>query len=216
VRIRRHKRGQRAAKRLDLTDLRKALQDRRVWCGHGIVVAGEDGQSHYELVTGAGGDVVDILVEVELQPMRTAVLARLGGGAGSSGAGIWAIPDIGTEVIVSIPDGRLEYQPTIVGTLAAAIPNPSGQGPAPGRLVIAAPKVFIHDGGGGARPLAFKDDVDALADYVRAQFDPATGHVHKAIVPAAPTAIVEGTPGGGQAPATTVPDAEGTDTLETT
>jgi hypothetical protein len=55
--------------------------------------------------------------------------------------------------------------------------------------------VEVRLAGGAAVSLATKADVDAIKDYLRAQFDPATGHTHKAVVPAQTTQIAE-SPGG--------------------
>jgi hypothetical protein len=50
--------------------------------------------------------------------------------------------------------------------------------------------IEVRSSGGTAKALATKDDVDAINKYLRQQFDPAAGHVHKAVVPAAPSALV--------------------------
>lgn len=169
TRITRPKRGRRPRKRLDLSDMRSLVADRRLWCAIGKVIVPDDheGATHYELVTGPGGAIVDLLVEVELQPGLQDVTCRMSGFAGGAGVGIWTVPAVGDEVLVALPEGMLEFMPTIVAMLSTRdIPNAGGQGPALGRTIIVNGEVLIHDGAGGAVPLAKKSDVDDLATYV--------------------------------------------------
>lgn len=169
TRITRPNRGRRPRKRLDLTDVRSLVADRRIWCSVGKVIVPDDheGAQHFELVTGAGGAITDILVEVELQPSLQDVTCRMSGFAGGAGRGIWTVPAVGDEVLVMLPEGQIAFMPTIVGILSTRdIPNDGGQGPAEGRTIIVNSEVLVHDGSGGAVPLALKSDVDALANYV--------------------------------------------------
>jgi hypothetical protein len=190
---RRTKRPRHAKRRLDLSGLKQALKDDRVFPCLGLVTD-EDVDSHFDL----DGD--DLLVEVALVPGEERVSARLGFGAGPS-AGSWFIPAVGSEVALMICDGDLEAGVFIVGILSSgAVPD----GVAPGVMVIASPsKVLIHDGAGGAAPVATKADIDALQSAI-------DSHIH-------PTTAVTG--GGGPVgvigpPTSPMPTAAGTQTLE--
>lgn len=181
-------RGNRPTKRLDLTDIRHALADGRQWAAIGVVVQPEDGAPHWEIVADNG----DVIVEVELQPEQVPVTARLA-------AGMWIVPDVGDEVAVILPAGELDFMPIITCVLAHAVPTT--QGPQPGRVVIVSGEVFVHDGTGGAVPLALKSDVDALATHV-------DGHSHSVAGVTAGAATVPSTP-----PLAASPIAAGTDVL---
>lgn len=146
------------AKKLDLTDIRHVLRDRKQWAVLGVVVVPEGGDSHFQLVE-EDGDLVDILVEVETVPDGNDITARLGGGA--QGRGVYTIPSVGDEVVVVYPSGQIAFMPTIVALLSTnAIPNPSGEGPAENRTVIVNGEVLIHDGSGGAESLVKKTEFD--------------------------------------------------------
>lgn len=148
------------AKKLDLSDLRHVLRDRRAWAGMGLVIEPEDGEPHFEIVV-EDGNIVDILIEVEIVPERIHVTARLSGSGGQN-TGLWQIPQIGDEVAVLIPDGEVDFCPIIVGVLSGGqIPNGGGQGPDQTTTVIVNSKVLVHDGAGGAAPLPTKAEFDA-------------------------------------------------------
>jgi hypothetical protein len=171
-------RGRRATKRLDVTDMRKVLQDRRIWNGLGIVVEPEDGGAHFELVEDDDGTLIDILIEVELMPDQIPLLARLSGLSGGGGRGTWTIPNVGDEVIVACAAGQIDFQPAIMGVLSSGgIPNGGGQGPASNRTIIVDQKVLVHDGAGGAKKLAFADELNDLRAFTMQQFSGA-GHGH--------------------------------------
>lgn len=151
--------GRRGGKRLDLEALKGALRDGRVWVSLGVVSVVEGESSHFAL------DGEDVLVDVELMPGGEPALCRLGSALGGAGVGIWAIPPVGSEVIVAIPDGDLAGDPVIVSVLA------SGQTPAglaESTIVIVPPaggKVLIHGGDAGAAvSLATRADVQAVVD----------------------------------------------------
>jgi len=173
MRISAPKRRRGGAKRFDPSGLQawiEALMARKQYATLATVVA-PDGGSHYELVAGDGDTLAAILVEVETMPDRvplTCTLAEWG----------WLIPDVGDEVVVIIPSGQIDFQPVIVAIRQLSIPNPTGQGPAPGRRVIVADEVLVHDGSGGAESLALKTDVVDVWDYIDKQFDNLAGHTH--------------------------------------
>lgn len=145
-------RGRRASKKLDLTDMRKAFTDQRMWCSIGIVAAPEPGASHFEVTD------TDVLVEVVLQPSLIQLTCRLS-------AALWRVPDLDEEVMVTIPEGQIEFMPTISDVLSSGR-VPTTQGPATGRVIIARPEVLVHDGDGGAESLALNAQLVALKNAI--------------------------------------------------
>lgn len=140
----RSKRPKFGTRRVDLTPLKEALKDNRVYARLGLVTA-EDAPSHFEL------DGEDLLVEVTLVPDDVRVTCRMATVGGGPGQGLWFVPPVGSEVAVLVPDGELESGPMIVGVLSTgSLPD----GVAEGVTVIAnSSKVLVHDGNGGAAPL---------------------------------------------------------------
>lgn len=99
---------------LDLTHIRKALEDKRIWCGLGVVVE-RDG-SHFEQDEDEG----DVYVEVELMPDGIPLTCRLGSSSGGANHGVWKIPPVGTEVAVMFSlNGDIESDAMIVSTLSS-------------------------------------------------------------------------------------------------
>jgi hypothetical protein len=147
-------RGRRASKKLDLTDMRKAFADQRLWCSIGLVTAPDDGASHFEVTA------TDVLVEVVLQPSLIPLTCRLS-------AALWRVPDLGEEVMVTVPEGMIEFMPTITDVLSSGR-VPTGQGPATGRIVITRTEVVVHDGAGGANPLPTLAEHNDLVTKVNA------------------------------------------------
>ena len=127
----------------------------------------------------------------------------------SDGIGFWKLPELGAEVVIGFDNGDIECDPYLIGILSKSytvLPEDFG---APGWLFIQGNQVLIRDNvGGAAVPLATKADLQALVDWVNAQFDPVTGHTHKAIIPAQPTNIVRAPAAPG-----TAPDPNGTSIL---
>lgn len=137
-------------RRPDLTAMREALLDGRVWTAMGIVVNGDDG-NYFEFYED------DVLVDVELMPNEEHIQARLGGVAGGPGMGIWGIPPLGTEVAILVPTGEYEFGASIVAVLSSgSLPD----GIAPGVTVIANGEVLVHDGAGGTEPVVKKSEFD--------------------------------------------------------
>lgn len=165
MRITKPKRAKSGAKRLDLSDMRELFKDRRMWCAVGTVTAPE-GEAHWHIASNDSGTAVDVIIEVVLQPSEDPVSCRLRGG-------IWEVPNVGDEVAVLLPEGALDFMPIVVCKLSGRS-VPTTQGPTPGNIVIAVPagmQVLVHDGSGGAVPLALKSDVES----VNAKY---THHVH--------------------------------------
>jgi hypothetical protein len=111
-------RGNSPTKQLDLSPLKQALMDRRVWTGVGVVYRPDGESQHFEV------DGEDVLIHLHLVPDGTDLTARLGTFAGGAGMGLWRVPAAGDEVAVLIPAGELGYMPIVVGVLS------SGQAPA--------------------------------------------------------------------------------------
>lgn len=158
-------RGQRASKRLDLSDLKELLRDRRVWCGIGIATVPAGEASHFFVADD------DVLVDVVLQPSLLDVTCRLA-------AGMWLVPAVGEEVAVIIPEGAIEFMPAIVAILSTG-KVPTDQAPTPERIVIVRSEVVVHDGDGGAEPLptlaSVRASIDALRDALTGLTMPVVG-----------------------------------------
>lgn len=157
--IKARKRRRTKAKRFDPGDLFHLTDpDKRgfFYTLIGLVVSPE-GASHFELIK-KSGQIVDVLIEVETQPDQLDLTCRLGSVAGGPAAGVWTVPPVGTEVAIICPNGKLDFQPVIVGILSTGnVPD----GVAEGVTVIANGEVLIHDGSGGAAPLPTKAEFDA-------------------------------------------------------
>lgn len=113
--------------------LRELLRDGRMHTKIGAVKAPE-GEEHWEIIDG------DVYVDVQLSPGREQVLCRLAAAGGmGAGLGFFAVPAVGTEVIVGIPDGDLEADCTILGILGGTT--------APDGLSVTAAVIVIKQGG---------------------------------------------------------------------
>jgi hypothetical protein len=190
------------AKPLEMQALRKILEDRRMWCGLGLVVKRDGETSHFEIETDDSGNPSDVLVEVDLMPEGIPVTARLGCGAGSLGSGGWKIPAPGTEVVWMAPHGEMEADVMIVGTLATrAVPGALDADTyvlvQPKNLIIASQdgsgkvKVGSPDGS-GTEPAVLGNSLETRLSDLESKF---TAHVHAipalavALPPAVPSPI---------------------------
>lgn len=153
----RPKRRRVASKRLDLTDMRAAFRDGRMWAGIGTVYKPADAE-FWKIVPHDDGSGFDVHVEVELHPSGQDITARVP-------AGVWEVPQLGDEVGVILPAGAVDFMPIVVCRLASGV-VPSTQGPQPGRTVIVNGEVFVHDGSGGAVALALKSDVSKIESAI--------------------------------------------------
>lgn len=149
ARLAKKRKGKTPKRKLDLTAMKEALKDDRLFPALGIVTD-EDG-SHFSLSD------EDLIIEVEIVPSGEIVSARQGFGSGSLGT--WKIPSPGTEVALLIPDGSLEFGPIIVGILSTGgVP----QGLAEGITIITdVQNVFVTDGG----PLVNADSLVKAQPY---------------------------------------------------
>lgn len=160
----------RGSRKLDMAPVRKALEDRRYWVGIGLVYK-PSGEEHYEV-----DEDIGVLVNVELMPDQEPCLARLGGFGRGGTYGAWAIPPVGSEVVVAVPGGDIEGECVIVGVLSS--------GGVPGELdeqtlVVKAPKVVIIADGAvevGEAGLGATDGV-----VHGAGIDPFTGQTYTAL-----------------------------------
>lgn len=145
-------RGQKSSKRMDMTDMRKLFEDRRMYASIGTVTKPSDIE-HFEIVSDETGTPVDVTVEVILQPSLVPATCRIA-------ATVWTVPEDGEEVAVLIPEGDPGFMPIIVAVLSSNS-VPATQGPALGTISIVRGQVLVHDGAGGAVALALKSDIDA-------------------------------------------------------
>ncbi len=198
-------RGRSASKRLDMTDMKRALgvDGFKLWCAVAIVQAPQ-GEPHFEILAD------DVHVEVVTQPSLVELTCRLA-------AGMWRIPNIGEEVLVMIPEGEIAFMPILMDVLSSGS-VPAIQGPALGTTVIARPHVLIHDGGGGANPLPTLAEHNALVAAHNALVVKVNALIaaHNALTLPVSGASAGPTPPAQQVapPATTTGDASGTTVLE--
>lgn len=156
--ISRPRRGRDGSKRLDLTDIKRVLADDRRWVAIGLIVANVDGSLWWRVENDDQGNPVDILVDTVLQPSQIPLTARME-------SGVWVVPRLGEEVVISIPDGKVDFMPTIIGILSSN-EVPATQGPTPDRMVLARSEIVAHDGTGGAVPLAPASDLTTLLNAI--------------------------------------------------
>lgn len=185
----RRRRGKKATKRPDLSMVREALRDQREWIFKAEVIEGDNG-SHYEIIND------EIIVDLITLPMEMEISAVVGFPIGGSGSGVFSIPPLGSEVLVAIPDGDLDFQPTIIA-VQSGTGAPSGLSES--TIVIVAPEggqVLVHDGDSGeTEPVVLKSEYDALKAHIDA-------HIH-------PTSM-----GPSSQPTVPAPEAPGTEVLK--
>lgn len=158
-------RGRSSSKRLDMTDMKRALgvDGFKLWCAIAIVQAPQ-GEQHFEVLAD------DVHVEVVTQPSLIPLTCRLA-------AGMWRIPDAGEEVVVLIPEGEIAFMPILVDVLSSSS-VPTTQGPGLATSVIARPHVLIHDGAGGAAALAMLSSLQATIDKLNDLISKYNSHTH--------------------------------------
>lgn len=169
MRISKPRRGRKANRRLDMTEIRSLVADQRTWCAVAIVTAPDDGSKWWRIVNNREGAPADIVVDVITQPDLIPLTCRLGGFSGRHG--VLEVPAVGDEVIVGVPAGQIDFMPTILGHVSNSIGAMGGQGAAEARTVIVNAQVLVHDGEGGAVSLALKSDVQQVRDEL-------TAHTH--------------------------------------
>jgi len=128
-----------------------------------------------------------------------------------SARGVWAIPDVDTEVIVGFDEGDVEGDVFVLGIAGHKPPTQITDSDV--RLVLIGDEIHAIKEGGTAEALAFKSDVKAISDYNNVQFNTLVGHTHSggtisgSTGPPVEGGGVGGTPG-------TCPDPVGTDVLK--
>lgn len=200
------KRGRRGAKVLDLSDWEKLFKDRRSWTVLARVEAHDGEATHCEFVNNDDGTKA-VFVDVVSMPSNIEMSCRL-----SQDGGLWRIPPIGTEVIVSIPDGQIDWTPTIV---AISGKQPDGLSPTAAILVVdPGMTVLVHDGtAADAKKLPTWADFNALRDWVEAQFAATGGHTH-VVSGAVTTTIAAVAAPAPSVPTVAVPTPTGTSVLK--
>ena len=174
---------------------KQMLEDERVWGVAARVAVHADQESHFAVSEG------QIQVSVITLTHNQEIWAILPGGS-RTGAGWWRIPDVRTEVFVMFSGGEFEGDAYIAGFY----------GRAPGDLeenvtLILDDKVEIRAVDGTAHKLALLSELQTLYDFVQAQFNTLTGHVHA--TPSGPTTTIT------LASGTSIPpDPVGTSTLK--
>ncbi len=200
-----------SARRFDPAAFRELMDDGKIHLCRALVVL--EGAQHYEIVDGGA----DVLIDVQLLPSGTPCTARLGGLGGGPGLGFWAIPPVGAEVVVGVPEGDLEAGVVILACESTG-QVPDGLGPT--TYVICVPaggQLLVHDGAAGdAKPLPTLAEFNAHRAWVVSQFATAAGHTHT-VSGSATTAIqsVPSSPTAAPAPGTPPGEATGTEALKT-
>lgn len=108
------------AKPVDLSSMKEALhKGAKIYCALGVVVKRAGDSAHWEKHTEDDGST-DILVEVDVMPSGEEITCRLGAAAAGNGWGVWNIPPVGAEVIVTFPDGEMDgMDPVIMRVLSS-------------------------------------------------------------------------------------------------
>lgn len=114
----------------------------------------------------------DIIVTVRLHHHDVPIDANLSALVGGRGAGVWCIPDVGTEVIVAYDEGDMEGEAYIVGAFGAP-PN----GLAPGKVLVVGLEIEARSADGTALKLPTLADVQDLVNTFNTHThpDPASG-----------------------------------------
>lgn len=148
---------------------KQMLEDERIWgvAARVAVHRGEvthfalsEGQLHVSLITLSHNQEIWALLQ----------------GAFRSGAGMWRIPDVGTEVFVMWNDGDFEGDGYIAGFYGQAPDNMTEN-----VTLILDGKVKIMSPGGVSSSIPTMEDLQRLYDYVNAQFSTASGHTHAVV-----------------------------------
>ena len=109
-------RGRKASRRVDTGAIEAMVRDGRIWTTLGKVMKPDSANEHWKIKTLDDGGGI-ILIEVETLPDSMDLTCRLGTSGFGGGGGLWAIPPVGSIVVVAVPAGEVEFLPTIVGVL---------------------------------------------------------------------------------------------------
>lgn len=149
--------------------LKEHLADERIWCIAARVVVPKGETLHYE-VTAEGH--ISVHVETLRHGVQLPALLRAGD---DSGAGLWRIPSVGTEVIINFDDGQFEgdaYIVSVNGKKPAGVPLDAT------KVYLIGPNVEIRSVNGTAKKLAFEDDLNALENKVNSLIGKYNIHLH--------------------------------------
>lgn len=141
---------------MTLKNLQQLHEDQRVWTVAGRVRL-RDGETEHWFVMDEGG----VAVSVETSQHGSPIWAQLRGGS-DDGSGVWAIPDVGTEVILAFDNGDYEGDCYVIAAFGGA---PIGL--IPGRVLIIGDNVEIRRRDGVAEKLPTMADHQALIDYIQ-------------------------------------------------
>lgn len=133
----------------------------------------------------------DVIVSCLTLNHEVPIWANLDTLAGSSGHGVWFIPDEGTEVMIGFDDGDFEGEAYIIGRTSS---GNAPEGLAPGKVFVLGVEVQVRSPNGTAQPALTMDDYTSLKSWLET-------HVHSGVTTGPGTSAVATTP---------VPDAVGT------
>jgi len=161
----------------DLSNLQKLMRDERAWVVRGTVWVPPGRSSHYRVIS-EGELVRSVLIEVRTVPGNHDLTCELSTIAGGANMGIWAVPPVGSQVVVALPDGSVSFTPTIVGVLAYGAPDRISEDKtiivATGTVEITAPKIVLS-----SDPTTIVDAQDGVV--VGRGIDPFTGTPYYAL-----------------------------------
>lgn len=176
----------------DLASIRDLAMDERVFLVLARVALHE-GQTKHWYVTDEGHIAVRVLTHRHSAPID-AVLKS----GDDNGVGEWSIPAIGTEVLIGFDDGDYESDAFVVAVYGNSPPTQLAER----KLVLVGDEIHAVAPNGTGVALALKSDVQSQTNYLKKQFDSATGHTH-AVVGGSTTTTTEsilGSGGSGSAP----------------
>lgn len=139
----------------DLAATREHLRDERIWCVAARVVIIDGDDSHWAY-SEEGHLTVSVLTLKHGVPIR-AILK----GGDNAGSGIWFIPSVGTEVILSFDDGDFEGDAYIVGVHGKA---PTGI--TSDTVFVIGASVVIKKIGGIPNRLVTVDEFNELCSWI--------------------------------------------------
>jgi hypothetical protein len=139
-------------------NLKKLLKDDRIPAIAAIVKAPDDGGDHWSHVGKDGAR--QLLIRVIGKTSHTPIWAHACGGY-RGGRGIWQIPDIGTEVLVSFDNGDLEGDAFIVAEFGRANVDITAD-----TLLLLDQLIEARSVGGTANSVATKADLQTLKDAI--------------------------------------------------
>ncbi len=148
------------------------MEDERVPAVAGFVRQTPDGGAHWN-VSGIAG-ARQLMIHVVTKTHHTPIWCHAQGG-GKLSHGLWSIPSVGTEVLVSFDNGAFEGDAFIIGEFGRY--DDSSQSLAENTTLLIDETVEIRSVAGSAVALALKSDVTSLANFVQGLLVGGTGSV---------------------------------------